>query len=199
MRPLQTFSANVRTTQRADSMRNIFCRMSCRTMNLSQSVVIQATERMQLEKLEDVCCNHNSPPRASRNSAMLKQTADIYTSGIFRLFQDEMVESLSSVMNVLCSDERLYKLIEEDQNGGSIVQFSADKCTATCSCKMFESMGWLCCHALRVLNLKDITKLPARCILKRWTKGARRGITFLKINESSFHSVNWLNHWFVVD
>ncbi|ONI29931.1 hypothetical protein PRUPE_1G223100 [Prunus persica] len=43
------------------------------------------------------------------------------------------------------------------------------------SCKMFESMGLLCRHALRVLNVKEVTKIPSQYILKRWTKEAKKG------------------------
>jgi len=70
------------------------------------------------------------------------------------------------VMNELTSDGKshAYELIGEGQKGGYLVQFNRDNCTVACSCKMFESTGLLCRHALRVINMKNVTKLPARYI-----------------------------------
>ncbi|CAB4278255.1 unnamed protein product [Prunus armeniaca] len=36
-------------------------------------------------------------------------------------------------------------------------------------------MGLLCCHALRVLNVKEVTEIPSQYILKWWTKVAKKG------------------------
>ena len=44
----------------------------------------------------------------------------------------------------------------------------------TCSCKMFETLGLFCRHALRILIVKNVTELPIQYILKRWTKDAKK-------------------------
>ncbi|KAH0754131.1 hypothetical protein KY290_024401 [Solanum tuberosum] len=39
---------------------------------------------------------------------------------------------------------------------------------------MFESMGWLCCHALKVLFFDlNFSSIPEKYILKRWSKNAK--------------------------
>ncbi|BFG17885.1 hypothetical protein CerSpe_041580 [Prunus speciosa] len=43
-------------------------------------------------------------------------------------------------------------------------------------CKLFESKGLLCRHALKVFDSKNITSLPSQYILKRWTKGVKKEI-----------------------
>ena len=49
----------------------------------------------------------------------------------------------------------------------------------TCSCKKFEQLGILCCHALRIFNdHDDVIVLPSKYILKRWTKEARFSIVY---------------------
>ncbi|KAK9931559.1 hypothetical protein M0R45_018832 [Rubus argutus] len=53
---------------------------------------------------------------------------------------------------------------------------SRSKLPSLVVCKMFESMGWLCRHSLRVLNVRNITQIPAQYILKRWTKDAKIGL-----------------------
>ena len=87
---LDTFCANVRSTQRTDSMRNVFNHIYCRTVSLTQLVdqYKETAERMRLAELEeDIRLSQYLPARASRNSAMLKQAADLYTSENFKLFQ----------------------------------------------------------------------------------------------------------------
>ncbi|KAL8546906.1 hypothetical protein ACS0TY_006572 [Phlomoides rotata] len=41
------------------------------------------------------------------------------------------------------------------------------------SCKKFESVGLLCFHCLRVLNINSVCEIPNWYILKRWTKVAK--------------------------
>ncbi|XP_048127627.1 protein FAR1-RELATED SEQUENCE 1-like [Rhodamnia argentea] len=42
-----------------------------------------------------------------------------------------------------------------------------------CTCNHFETVGILCCHALKVLDHLDIKLIPSAYILKRWTREAR--------------------------
>ncbi|GKB18083.1 zinc finger, CCHC-type containing protein, partial [Tanacetum coccineum] len=44
-----------------------------------------------------------------------------------------------------------------------------------CSCKKFERYGFLCCHALKVLDVMDVKLLPQQYIIKRWTREAKKG------------------------
>ena len=39
---------------------------------------------------------------------------------------------------------------------------------------MFEILGLLCQHALRILIVKNVTELPVQYILKIWTKDAKK-------------------------
>lgn len=42
--------------------------------------------------------------------------------------------------------------------------------------QLFESKGWLCRHALHILNGNiSVSAIPSSYILKRWTKGAKQG------------------------
>ena len=50
---------------------------------------------------------------------------------------------------------------------------------------MFESLGMLCRHALRVINVKNITQILAQYILKRWTKDAKKDSASHKYATSS--------------
>lgn len=47
--------------------------------------------------------------------------------------------------------------------------------TSTCSCQMFNRIGILCAHGLKVLDLMNIKTLPSHYILKIWTREACNG------------------------
>ena len=47
--------------------------------------------------------------------------------------------------------------------------------TVTCSCEQFSSIGILCGHALKVLDIMNVKLLPAHYVLKHWTREARHG------------------------
>lgn len=46
----------------------------------------------------------------------------------------------------------------------------------SCSRKLFQSMGILCRHALKVFYLHNFTNLLECYLLKRWTKEAKKGL-----------------------
>jgi hypothetical protein len=70
-----------------------------------------------------------------------------------------------------------FELDEEEHKRLYMVQFNSVTSTIYYSCKIFESMGWLCRHALRVfMNVRNITQIPAQYVLKQWTKDAKKGL-----------------------
>lgn len=38
---------------------------------------------------------------------------------------------------------------------------------------MFEHMGMLCCHVLKIMDYRGMTEIPERHIVKRWTRDVR--------------------------
>ena len=55
-----------------------------------------------------------------------------------------------------------------------LFQFNSSNNVVTCSCKMFETLGLLCRHTLRILIVKNVTELLVQYILKRRTKDAKK-------------------------
>ncbi|XP_028058069.1 protein FAR1-RELATED SEQUENCE 5-like [Camellia sinensis] len=70
----------------------------------------------------------------------------------------------------------VFELKEENSERVHIVHFDHLTNNISCSCKKFESLGVLCCHALRVFSVKNLTAIPSQYILKRWAKDAKKGI-----------------------
>ncbi|KAK2972543.1 hypothetical protein RJ640_014267 [Escallonia rubra] len=66
---------------------------------------------------------------------------------------------------------KLFAMVE----GEYVVTRDEENATLSCSCNKFETVGILCGHALKVLDVLDIKYIPETYILKRWTRGARHG------------------------
>uniref|UniRef100_A0A8R7R0B9 SWIM-type domain-containing protein n=1 Tax=Triticum urartu TaxID=4572 RepID=A0A8R7R0B9_TRIUA len=45
--------------------------------------------------------------------------------------------------------------------------------TYSCECAMFEHMGILCRHALKMMVHVGVCRIPSHYILKRWSRDAR--------------------------
>ncbi|KAE8676339.1 Protein FAR-RED ELONGATED HYPOCOTYL 3 [Hibiscus syriacus] len=56
-----------------------------------------------------------------------------------------------------------------------MVIWNDEKSEVSCSCHLFEYRGFLCRHAMIVLQMCGRTSIPPRYILKRWTKDAKSG------------------------
>ncbi|KAL4596973.1 hypothetical protein ACB092_12G202100 [Castanea dentata] len=54
-----------------------------------------------------------------------------------------------------------------------LVKCEASTTTMECSCKKFSFVGILCAHALKVLEHKNVKRLPVLYVLKRWTQDAK--------------------------
>ena len=104
--------------------------------------------------------------------------AQFYTCKIFKLFEYEFLNSLAiEWKQVDCQDTiDNFEVKEEDSERVRIIHFDNFNSNISCPCKKFESLGILCCHALWVFNLKNLTKIPSQYILKRWTKEAKKGM-----------------------
>ncbi|XP_030923594.1 protein FAR1-RELATED SEQUENCE 9-like [Quercus lobata] len=68
-----------------------------------------------------------------------------------------------------------YKVTYRERTQEHLVKYEASTTIVECNCMKFNFIGILCIHALKVLDKKNIRRLPAHYILKRWTKDAKIG------------------------
>ncbi|KAL5567819.1 hypothetical protein UlMin_024394 [Ulmus minor] len=116
-------------------------------------------------------------PRLMGNIVLLKHASNVYTPRAFEVFQQGYEKCLNIVVNQCSENESLfeYKANKFGQAREYSVTFNSSDETLICSCKKFEYVGFLCSHALKVLDQRNIKLVPPRYILKRWTKDARLG------------------------
>ncbi|EOY23114.1 FAR1-related sequence 5 isoform 3 [Theobroma cacao] len=116
-------------------------------------------------------------PKLMGNVILLKHASEIYTPKAFEVFQCEYEKCLNVVANQCSQNGYLseYKVNTFGQSQEYTVTFDSSDDTVICSCMKFEYVGFLCSHALRVLDHRNIKVVPSRYILRRWTKDARIG------------------------
>ncbi|GMY19668.1 protein FAR1-RELATED SEQUENCE 12-like isoform X2, partial [Fagus crenata] len=158
---------------------NFFQNSKSKPMTLPEygQIYKEAAEQHRKKELdEDNSCDAREPELIS-DSLMLKQASDKYTRTMFKIFQKNLLGIISVPLEVITSNDEIVKFkVTEGEKTENIVEFKISDSTTTCSCELFESVGILCVHALKVLNAMNIFQIPQQHILKRWTKSARDGV-----------------------
>ncbi|WCJ33355.1 FAR1-related sequence 5 [Euphorbia peplus] len=113
-------------------------------------------------------------PKLMGNVILLKHASNIYTPGAFEIFQSEYERCLNFVVGQCNKNGPFleYKVSMFGRNQECSVTFNPSDVTVICSCMKFENVGFLCGHALKVLDTRNIKVVPSQYILKRWTKDA---------------------------
>lgn len=172
------FSCGIRSTQRSEGTNDIFRLMPANSMDLIGFVHHYEQQLKYIREIEvrDDHSSRGKPELVVSNNAILTHAAVAYTRTIFSKFYEEFLQSMSErVLDCSCDGAvSEYTLVCHGIQGKNVVKFDSVNFSVSCGCKLFESSGWLCRHALYVLNGNiKVTKIPSAYVLKRWTKGAK--------------------------
>ncbi|KAG8491189.1 hypothetical protein CXB51_014296 [Gossypium anomalum] len=136
------------------------------------------------------------------------QLSKAYTKEIFDKFQSE-VEGMYSCFNtrqVTANGPIITYIVKErveiEGNEKEVrsyeVLFETNQVDIRCICSLFNYKGYLCRHALNVLNYNGVEEVPSRYILRRWCKDVKfqhvdRGSTDIDVyspvyRQSRFHN-----------
>nr|XP_040253250.1 protein FAR1-RELATED SEQUENCE 5 isoform X2 [Aegilops tauschii subsp. strangulata] len=129
--------------------------------------------------------------------------ASIYTRAVFSKFQDELHKSGSYVVTVVEPGSHYIvsvapsKVVDESRRKQRTVKIEESGQFISCDCGMFDHVGMLCRHSIKVLVRDDILKIPAKNIMKRWTIWAcgefPKGMDMID-NASSPHDNSYLKN-----
>ncbi|XVF66353.1 hypothetical protein PTKIN_Ptkin10aG0028500 [Pterospermum kingtungense] len=104
-----------------------------------------------------------------------EQCRRLYTFTIFKIFQDELLQSYSYIGIKTYEEGTISRFVVRrsgNENDKHAVTLSAVDLSVNCSCQMFEFEGVLCRHVLKVFKLLDIREFPSQYILYRWMRNA---------------------------
>ncbi|XP_048336067.2 protein FAR1-RELATED SEQUENCE 7-like [Ziziphus jujuba] len=141
---------------------------------------VQEAEKRRLEETnEDFrTCNETVPSKSRKG--LEEHAEDIYTGTILRMFENEYVKSMNMEMEEVTSLEgvSMFKFIEKSckKDEGVSLMFNSLVPSIACGCAKFESFGILCSHSLKVLYSRNVSHIPDKYVLRRWTKSAKNGV-----------------------
>ncbi|KAJ0980417.1 hypothetical protein J5N97_008672 [Dioscorea zingiberensis] len=108
---------------------------------------------------------------------VLWEAANVFTPAVFEDFRKEFELFMNCTIYAcgVVGSISEYEVTVKEKTKGHSVRFDSSDGTLTCSCKKFEFIGIPCCHALKVLDFRNIKELPPHYILRRWRKDAKTG------------------------
>ncbi|KAG2671222.1 hypothetical protein I3760_14G123600 [Carya illinoinensis] len=119
-------------------------------------------------------------PELKSPSPFEKQMSQVYTHEIFKKFQVEVLGAAACHLKKENEDEMTttYTVKDFEDNQNYIVEWNESKSDIYCSCRSFEYKGYLCRHAIVVLQMSGVFSIPSKYVLQRWTNAAlsRHGI-----------------------
>lgn len=135
------------------------------------------------------------------------QLSKEYTLEIFKKFQSE-VEGMYSCFNTrqvnvngpivtYVVKERVEIEGREKEVRNYEVLYETTEVDIRCICSLFNFKGYLCRHALNVLNYNGVEEIPSRYILPRWCKDFKRiyPLDYGTIDDIDVNDpVQWYNH-----
>ncbi|GLU22050.1 hypothetical protein SLE2022_381500 [Rubroshorea leprosula] len=157
----------------AEAVHNFFCRLQLMDPNFFY--VLEALADME---------SQNSGYMLKSRCYFALQLSKLYTSEMLRKFERE----IEGMYRVFCTRQISYEgpiityMVQEQvevdgdrrETKDFEVLYNANEMDVLCVCGLFNFRGYLCRHALSVLNKNGIEEIPPQYILSRWRKDIKR-------------------------
>ncbi|XP_012088439.1 protein FAR1-RELATED SEQUENCE 4 isoform X2 [Jatropha curcas] len=131
-------------------------------------------DRYEEEAKADFDAWHETPELKSP-SPFEKQMSLVYTHQIFRKFQFEVLGAAACHLKKEESEDETittYSVKDFEDNQNYVVEWNESKSEICCLCRSFEYKGYLCRHAIVVLQMSGVFRIPPKYVLQRWTNAA---------------------------
>ncbi|XP_042491887.1 protein FAR1-RELATED SEQUENCE 5-like isoform X2 [Macadamia integrifolia] len=186
-----SFFAGMRSTQRSEGMNSYFLGYFKDNMTLYRFVkqYERAVARRRKKEADAEFRTFTQLPRLSSQSPLEEHAGKVYTRRVFEIFKKHFNESISLSAHEESAEGPVRKFkvgpfkVPSEQR--CVVEYNSLEEEVCCSCRMFEFMGLVCKHVLKVLQMVDRDSIPSKYILFRWTKEARCGLPVDYIPEFS--------------
>lgn len=172
-----TFLAGMSTVQRSESVISYFDKYVQKKKTVSD--FLKQYEAIVQDRYEEEARadgdTWNKLPTLKSPSPFEKHMSTVYTHAVFKKFQDEVLGSVACMPKKEKEEELTitYRVQVYEKNQDFIVTWNEVKSEVSCICRFFEYKGFLCRHALIVLQICGLSTIPSQYILKRWTKDAK--------------------------
>ncbi|XP_061372471.1 protein FAR1-RELATED SEQUENCE 2 isoform X2 [Gastrolobium bilobum] len=169
--------AGLSTTVRSESAASSFDSYICADSTFKEFIErykVFSTNSFDLEAKADFETRQKQPALRSL-SPFEKQLSTIYTDAIFRKIQLEILGMVSCHLQKKTENRSNVTFLVDDfeERKKFTVSWNGADLDVFCSCHLFQYKGFLCRHAILVIQMSGITNIPSNYILKRWTKDAK--------------------------
>lgn len=173
----EIFLAGMSTVQRSESINSLFDKYVHKKTTV-QEFLKQYEAILQDRYEEEAKADYdtwNKPPVPKSPSPLEKHAANFYTHAVFKRFQVEALGAVACHPKREGHDETTisFKVQDFEKSQNFIVTWNESKSEVSCICRLFEYKGFLCRHAMIVLQICGQSELPSQYILKRWTREAK--------------------------
>lgn len=169
--------AGMSTVQRAESVNSFFDKYVHKKTTV-QDFLKHYEAILQDRYEEEAKANSDSwskVPALKSPSPFEKSVAGVYTHTLFKKFQIEVVGAIACHPKPENHDSTcsIFRVQDLEKNQDFIVTLNEMKSEVSCICRLYEYKGYLCRHAMVVLQINGHSAIPSQYILKRWTKEAK--------------------------
>ncbi|XVF20951.1 hypothetical protein REPUB_Repub12eG0048200 [Reevesia pubescens] len=171
------FLAGLSTSERSGSIASFFDKFMHKEATFKEFIEQFKSFSLELHEMEAKADfeTQNKQPELRSVSAFEKQMSMIYTDTIFKKFQVEILGVVSCHLQKESEDEDtvVFRVDDFEERQNLVVAWSKRELDICCLCHSFEYRGFLCKHAILVLQMSGVSDIPCHYILKRWTKEAK--------------------------
>lgn len=116
--------------------------------------------------------SQNKQPTLRSSLSFEKQLSLTYTDAAFKKFQAEVLGIVSCQLQKEREDgaTAIFRVEDFEKRQNFFVALNKKLLDVCCSCHLFEYQGFLCKHAILILQNSDVSCIPSQYILKRWSK-----------------------------
>ncbi|GAB2279733.1 cyclin-dependent kinase inhibitor far1 [Dionaea muscipula] len=172
------FLAGMSTVHRSESVNSFFDKYIQRKITVKEFMkqyVAILQNRYEEEDMADFDTWQKQPALKSP-SPWEKQMSVVYTHAIFKKFQVEVLGVVGCHPKKESADGAsvtTYRVEDCEKDETFFVAWNETKSEVDCLCRSFQYKGFLCRHAMIVLQICGISRIPSQYILTRWTKDAK--------------------------
>ena len=168
----------LRTTSRSESANSFFNRFIHRRLTFVE-FWLRFETALECQRQEELIADNSSihtTPQLLTPWEIEKQGREVFTYEVFEKFQKEIVAARDHCCIQGIAQDEAVKIVTLRGRSHKIREVQCDTTTviATCSCKLFESIGIPCRHIIQVLRVENQNVLPSYYIMKRWEKRCKR-------------------------
>ncbi|XP_057534104.1 protein FAR1-RELATED SEQUENCE 4-like [Amaranthus tricolor] len=132
-----------------------------------------SSDRYEEEAKAEFDAWHEAPELKSP-SPFEKQMSWVYTHEILKKFQVEVLGAAACHLKKEKEDATgiTYTVKDFESNQDFTVEWNESSSEICCLCRLFEYHGFLCRHAIVVLQMSGVFNIPSKYVLQRWTNAS---------------------------